>query len=280
ARLRGGAVQTQTATVHTDAAAAARRTPAPPTIAHASDADVARFLERFRRFGAAPSVETYMPLFHPEATLFDDGMERPIGYDEIPASIEATLALVQGFVMAPERWRVSGGALFVEARNEATIFGARKAWRSVYRIDLDGDRVRRGRRYYDRAPLLAALEPEAPRLADLLPAAPVADDDALARPAPPGTDERGLARDALVALLARCWRGGSFAELGAHFRDDAVLIAPGAPTPLHGAEAEGYLARLATLLRGAVPVARAVAGDDALVFVEWEASVPTARGTY
>ncbi|MEW6270098.1 MAG: hypothetical protein AB1689_12470, partial [Thermodesulfobacteriota bacterium] len=137
--------------------------------------DVARFLERFFRFGAAPSVESYMPLFHPEATLFDDGMERAIGYAEIPASIEATLALAQDFVMVPERWRANGRALFVEARNEATVLGTRHAWRSVYRIDLDGDRVRRGRRYYDRAPLLAALAPDAPRLEDALAAARGAD---------------------------------------------------------------------------------------------------------
>ena len=38
-------------------------------------------LQFFFRFGAEPDVATYMPLFHPDVVLFDDGMERPIGYD-------------------------------------------------------------------------------------------------------------------------------------------------------------------------------------------------------
>ncbi len=33
--------------------------------------DVDGFLTRFRAFGAAPGVDTYLPLFHPDATLFD-----------------------------------------------------------------------------------------------------------------------------------------------------------------------------------------------------------------
>ncbi len=53
--------------------------------------NVAAFLERFFRFGAEPSVATYMPLFHRDVTLFDDGMARPIGYEEIPASITAPM---------------------------------------------------------------------------------------------------------------------------------------------------------------------------------------------
>ena len=73
------------------------------------DRDVAAFLERFFRFGAEPSVETYMPLFHPDVALFDDGMERPVGHAEIPASIDATLALAQGFRIVPERWRARDG---------------------------------------------------------------------------------------------------------------------------------------------------------------------------
>ena len=64
---------------------------------------VASFLARFFRFGAEPGVATYMPLFHPDVALFDDGMERPIRHDEIPASITATLDLAQGFRMVPER---------------------------------------------------------------------------------------------------------------------------------------------------------------------------------
>lgn len=121
---------------------------------------VARFLERFRRFGAAPGVETYLALFHPKATLFDSGMPRPLTVPEIPEHIEGILKLVPDFRMTPERWRFREPTIFVEAHNQATLAGARVEWASVYCIDLRGDQVIRGRRYYDRRPLFARLSPE------------------------------------------------------------------------------------------------------------------------
>lgn len=126
--------------------------------------DVDGFLARFVAFGAAPGVESYLALFHPDATLFDSGMPRPIRVPEIPEHIEAILRLVPDFRMMPLRWRAREGTLFVEARNQATLAGAVRRWPSVYCIDLEGDRVLRGRRYYDRRPLFAALNPDLPAL--------------------------------------------------------------------------------------------------------------------
>lgn len=122
--------------------------------------DALRFLERFRRFGARASAETYLALFDPEATLFDSGMPRPLTVPEIPEHIEGILRLVPDFRMTPERWRFAAPTIFVEASNTATLAGAPIAWRSIYCIDLRGDRVLRGRRYYDRRPLFARLSPE------------------------------------------------------------------------------------------------------------------------
>jgi hypothetical protein len=139
----------------------------------ASDAD--RFLDRFRCFGAEPSVATYLALFHPEATLFDSGMERPITVPEIPEHIEAILKLAQDFRMTPERWRLRGVTIFVEAHNEATLGGGRIEWPSVYGIDLRGDQVIRGRRYYDRRPLVSRVFPGVsaePPFAFAMPSAP------------------------------------------------------------------------------------------------------------
>jgi ketosteroid isomerase-like protein len=127
-------------------------------------ADAPAFLERFRRFGSDPRVETYLPLFHSDATLFDSGMERPIGVAEIPEHIAAILNLVPDFRMTPERWRERDGTLFVEALNRATLGGTPVRWDSVYCMDLRGDRVVRGRRYYDRRPLFARLNPDIPAL--------------------------------------------------------------------------------------------------------------------
>lgn len=124
--------------------------------------DVERFLERFVAFGAQPSARTYLPLFHPDATLFDSGMQRPITVPEIPEHIEAILKLVPDFRMTPERWRVRDATVFVEAHNQATLRGELLAWRSVYCVDLRGEQVIRGRRYYDRRPLVSRVFPGVP----------------------------------------------------------------------------------------------------------------------
>lgn len=241
--------------------------------AGATERDVASFLVRFRRFGAEPSVETYMPLFHPDVSLFDDGMERPVGYDEIPASITATLALAQGFRMVPERWRARDGVVFVEARNEATILGTPFCWQSVYRVVLAGEHVVDGRRYYDRAPLLAALDPSLPRLASLEPAA-----TDLASPDSLPCLARGTGAGELVQVVTRGWREGAWGDLAQLFRDDATLLAPGVARPLGREAVAAHRARLARLLGGARPQARRWAGDDTLVLVEWGVDVPTPSG--
>ena len=131
--------------------------------------DVAGFLARFAAFGAAPSAETYLPLFHREATLFDAGLEHPIGVGEIAAHLEGILKVVPDFTMVPERWRERAGTLFVEARNHATLGRTRAHWPSVYCVDLVGDRVVRGRRYYDRQPLYARIDPAVPAAPATLP---------------------------------------------------------------------------------------------------------------
>jgi len=133
--------------------------------------DADRFLERFRAFGARPDVARYLALFHPDATLFDSGMERPITVPEIPEHIEGILKLAPDFRMTPERWRLRGVTIFVEAHNQATLGDRRVEWPSVYVIDLRGDQVIRGRRYYDRRPLVSRVFPgirsDAPATPDL-----------------------------------------------------------------------------------------------------------------
>jgi hypothetical protein len=232
----------------------------------------ALFLKRFARFGSAPSVESYLALFHPEARLFDDGMERPIGVSEIPAHIEGVLALVRGFRMRPERWRARGATLFVEAHNGGEVAGSPVSWRAVYRIELEGAQVRDGRRYFDRGALVARLDPAAPTRAGVL--APRGE------PRPPEGAVAGSATtpEQVVAELARCWQEGRPQAIAALFREDASLVAPGVARPLGAGEVAGHLERLARLLGRTRLAPRSWAGDDSLLFVEWEAAVPAPEG--
>jgi len=231
----------------------------------------AAFLKRFQRFGSEASVESYRALFHPDAQLFDDGMERPIGVAEIPAHIAGVLALIRGFRMDVERWRARGRVVFVEAHNAGEIAGKPVSWRAVYRLELDGSQVRDGRRYFDRAPLLAALDPaRATALAALDPG------PGFAVPGAEAVRATGASPAELVQRCAAAWRAGRPETLAELFREDGALVAPGVARPLGRAEVGGHYRRLAALLGGARLAPRSWAGDDALLFVEWEApAAPT-----
>lgn len=233
-------------------------------------ADVDRFLPRFVAFGAAPSVASYLALFHPDATLFDSGMPRPIRVPEIPEHIEGILRLVPDFRMTPERWRGHAGTLFVEARNRASLAGAELRWHSVYCMDLAGDRVMRGRRYYDRRPLFAALNPELPALppgalrpeGDPLPSGVQGD---RTRPAWAGRLERYLPELELTplatagdgALLFTEWR------VGATLAGEAFSFGVAERTDLQAGNALAYFDTLALAARLAAGAADAQNGRAA-----------------
>ena len=227
--------------------------------------DLDGFLARFFAFGAAPSIETYLPLFHPDATLFDSGMPRPLTVPEIPVHIAATLQLLADFRMTPERWRLGGRTCFVEARNEAIVAGAPAFWRSVYCVDLEGDRVIRGRRYYDRQPLFARLAPNVPSL----PAPQVEREPEPAEPPAPASDSTAE----LLAACADCWKRGAPWELARQYREDAAMFSPGFERPLGRAELASYYRGLMRALPDLSLELQSSAGDAALAFAEWRARV-------
>jgi limonene-1,2-epoxide hydrolase len=240
-----------------------------------SHEDRAQFLKRFERFGSEPSVETYLALFHPDAVLFDDGMERPIGVAEIPAHIAGVLALVKGFRMRPERWRARGPLVMVEAHNAGEVAGKPVSWRAVYRIELEGSLVRNGRRYFDRAPLLAALDPNTPSVSPRL--APRPEDAALRSGVVAGCE---ASPEALVSACAEAWRAGRPFALAERFREDGALSAPGLARPLGGGEIGAYYERFSALLGGARLTPRSWAGDEALLFIEWQGELPLPAGAH
>jgi limonene-1,2-epoxide hydrolase len=235
----------------------------------------ALFRKRFEHFGSAPSPETYLALFHPEARLYDDGMERPIAVSEIPAHIAGVLSLVRGFRMRPERWRERGRFVFLEAHNEGEIAGAPVSWRAVYRIELDGDLVRDGRRYFDRAPLLARIAPATLALPAFAPP-PAAGEPTTSR----SEGATGAAPEEIVTRCAEAWRAGAPEAIATLFREDGSWTAPGLRRPLGGEEIAAWLRHFAATLGGARLAPRAWAGDDTLLFVEWEGSVETPRGPH
>lgn len=119
--------------------------------------NVTQWIEKFQAFGARPSPENYAILFDPEGTVFDSGMERPLKATEVAMHMGGILKLMPDLHITVHRWRERKGTVFVDAQNAATIAGRKTLWDAVYCVTLRGDRVIRGRRYYDRAPLLARV---------------------------------------------------------------------------------------------------------------------------
>ena len=203
-------------------------------------------------------------------------MERPIGVAEIPTHIAGVLALVRGFRMQIERWRARGARVFVEAHNVGEVAGTPVAWRAVYRIELEGSLVRDGRRYFDRAPLLAPLDASTPTLDAVF----ASDRGAPALPTRRAVSGREMEPEEIVDACARAWREDRPEALAGLFREDGALLAPGLPGPVGGSGIAAYYRQLAAVLGGAHLAPRSFAGDGSLLFVEWRADVPTPNGVY
>jgi hypothetical protein len=122
-------------------------------------ADIDGFLEQFLTWGAAPTVEGYVALFGPGATLCDPGADEPLTGQAIRRSIESVLDAMPDFRLAAVRVGKGDNTAFVEANNTGTLAGRSLQWGAVYCVGVRGSLVDRGRRYYDRAELYGPLLP-------------------------------------------------------------------------------------------------------------------------
>jgi len=115
-------------------------------------------LERFFRWGAAPTVEAYCDLFTADGTLLDADMEQPISGLAIRESITRVLQLLPDFRFRPVRLLSADAHAFVLAANRASLGDRALVWDAIYVLTVAGDRIAAGRRYYDQAALLTGAE--------------------------------------------------------------------------------------------------------------------------
>jgi hypothetical protein len=117
----------------------------------------AEFVEAFRRFWTAPSVDAFARVLRTDVTLRQPLAPPMHGLDEVRdvfARIFAWLPDLRGEV---DRWSAAGDVVFIEFRLRATIGGRAFEWPVVDRFVLDGDGMARERvTYFDPLPLLAA----------------------------------------------------------------------------------------------------------------------------
>jgi hypothetical protein len=91
---------------------------------------------------------------------------------------------------------------------------------------------------------------------------------------------RDATPEEIVGECARAWRDGRPEAIAELFREDGALLAPGLPAPASGSAIAAYYRSLSRLLGGVELVPRSWAGDESLLFVEWQADVPTPSGVH
>jgi ketosteroid isomerase-like protein len=229
---------------------------------------IEQWVEQFRGFGARPSPERYAALFDPEGTVFDPGMERPLPATEVTPHMAGILKLMPDLHFTIARWRAQGDTVFVEAHNSATVAGQKMLWDAVYCVRLREGRVIRGRRYYDRVPLLARMSPTFPALP---PYDPVVD-QALDHVDEGATPSSGVSISEFLERYRQLWQAPVPQAFAAVYHPCGRMWNPGMGRPIRRAEIPGYY----TSLFAAIPDLRmqrlAWAGDQHVLYIEWQAN--------
>ncbi|MBM4254978.1 MAG: hypothetical protein FJ147_03680 [Deltaproteobacteria bacterium] len=225
--------------------------------------NVTQWIEKFQAFGARPSPENYAILFDPEGTVFDSGMERPLKATEVAMHMGGILKLMPDLHITVHRWRERKGTVFVDAQNAATIAGRKTLWDAVYCVTLRGDRVIRGRRYYDRAPLLARVSPSLPSLPVYEPVV----DQELERQSTTETGAPRFTPEEFLTQYAQLWQAPQPRRFAEFYHSQGRMLNPDNYRPLRRAEIPGYY----TFLLSSIPDLRleqlAWAGDQHLLYV-------------
>jgi hypothetical protein len=116
------------------------------------------FVRRFVAFGEGPTVKPYVDLFTVDGTVQHPGMPRPLVGQEIRDFISAVLSTMPDFELRLSRWCSRGDVAFAEAQSSGGLGDRFASWPAIYCVQLRGDRVVRGRSFYDRADVFAQLE--------------------------------------------------------------------------------------------------------------------------
>lgn len=127
------------------------------------------FVEAFEEAWRDPKTR-FVELFHPEGTLLQQGMEKPIPRDEIPDHITRVLALLPDMRVEPKHWAESGDIVLIEWSASGTFAGQAVTWGGASRFTLRDGLVLEEIAYFDTLPLRALMDPSLSRR-DLLQAA-------------------------------------------------------------------------------------------------------------
>lgn len=116
------------------------------------------FVQRFADAWRQPRTK-FVELFHPDGTLFQAGMEAPIGRDRIQAHQEITLALLPDMRVNPTRWAANGDDVFIEWTATGTFQDQPLEWSGASRFTLRHGLIIEELAFFDSFPLRKLANP-------------------------------------------------------------------------------------------------------------------------
>lgn len=116
------------------------------------------FVKQFEEAWKDP-VARFADLFHPDGTLFQQGMERPIGKAEITAHVARVQTLIPDQRIEVKRWADNGDDVFIEWTAFASFRGESVSWSGASRFTLRDGLIVEEIAYFDTLPLRALIDP-------------------------------------------------------------------------------------------------------------------------
>lgn len=124
------------------------------------------FVKKFQHAWRDP-IARFASLFHPEGTLFQQGMERPLKRDEITAHVSRVLTLMPDQRIEVKRWGANRDDVFIEWSASATLRGQAIEWSGASRFTLRDGLILEEIAYFDTLPLRAIVDDSTMKRGDL-----------------------------------------------------------------------------------------------------------------
>jgi len=119
--------------------------------------DAAAFVEGFRRFWSAPSLDGFAALLRKDVILVQPLAPKMRGLEQVHAGFAPIFSWLPDLHGEVDRWSATGNVVFIEFRLQATIGGRPFEWSLVDRFALDDEGMATERvSYFDPLPLVLA----------------------------------------------------------------------------------------------------------------------------
>ena len=115
------------------------------------------FVKKFQHAWRDP-IARFGSLFHPEGTLFQQGMERPLKRDEITAHVSRVLTLMPDQRIEVTHWGANGDDVFIEWDASATLRDQPIEWSGASRFTLRDGLIIEEIAYFDTLLLRSVVD--------------------------------------------------------------------------------------------------------------------------